>query len=52
MSKVVKYKIIDLNNKTKEDINLPGFIFSTDIKQDIVAKVVNWQLANRWQGSD
>ena len=51
MSKVVKYKIIDLNNKTKEDINLPGFIFSTDIKQEIVAKVVNWQLANRRQGS-
>ena len=51
MSKIVKHKIIDLNNKSKEDIDLPGFIFSTDIKQEIVAKVVNWQLANRRQGS-
>ena len=44
-------KIIDLNNKVKEDIDLPSFIFSTDIKQEIVAKVVNWQLSNRRQGS-
>ena len=51
MSKAIKYKIIDLNNKVKEDIDLPGFIFSTDIKQEIVAKVINWQLANKRQGS-
>ena len=51
MSKAIKYKIIDLNNKVKEDIDLPSFIFSTDIKQEIVAKVVNWQLSNRRQGS-
>ncbi len=51
MSKAIKHKILDLNNKTKEDIDLPKFIFSTDIKQEIVAKVVNWQLANKRQGS-
>ena len=51
MSKAIKHKIIDLNNKAKEDIDLPSFIFSTDIKQEIVAKVVNWQLSNRRQGS-
>ena len=51
MTKAIKYKIIDLNNKEKEDIDLPSFIFSTDIKQEIVAKVVNWQLSNRRQGS-
>ncbi|MAH89164.1 MAG: 50S ribosomal protein L4 [Pelagibacterales bacterium] len=51
MSKAIKHKIIDLNNKVKEDIDLPGFIFSTDIKQEIVAKVINWQLANKRQGS-
>ncbi len=51
MSKAIKHKIIDLNNHAKEDIDLPGFIFSTDIKQEIVAKVVNWQLSNRRQGS-
>ena len=51
MSKAIKHKIIDLNNKAKEDIELPSFIFSTDIKQEIVAKVINWQLSNRRQGS-
>ena len=51
MSKAIKHKIIDLNTKVKEDIDLPSFIFSTDIKQEIVAKVVNWQLSNRRQGS-
>ena len=51
MSKAIKHKILDLNNKTKEDIDVPKFIFSTDIKQEIVAKVVNWQLANKRQGS-
>ena len=51
MDKAIKHKIIDLNNKVKEDIDLPGFIFSTDIKQEIVAKVINWQLANKRQGS-
>ena len=51
MSKAIKHQIIDLNNKAKEDMDLPGFIFSTDIKQEIVAKVINWQLSNRRQGS-
>ena len=47
MSKVIKFNVIDLDNKKKEDINLPGYIFSTEIKQEIVAKVVNWQLAKK-----
>lgn len=51
MSKVIKFNVIDLDNKKKEDINLPGYIFSTEIKQEIVAKVVNWQLAKKRQGS-
>ena len=51
MSKAIKHKIIDLDNKSKENIDLPSFIFSTEIKQEIVAKVVNWQLSNKRQGS-
>ena len=51
MDKAIKHKIIDLDNKSKENIDLPGFIFSADIKEEIVAKVVNWQLSNRRQGS-
>ena len=51
MSKVIKFNVIDLDNKKKEDINLPEYIFSTEIKEEIVAKVVNWQLAKKRQGS-
>ena len=51
MSKQIKYKIIDLDNKKKEDIDLPEHIFSSDLKEEIVAKVINWQLAKRRQGS-
>ena len=51
MSKAIKHKIIDLDNQSKENIDLPSFIFSTEIKKEIVAKVVNWQLSNKRQGS-
>ena len=51
MSKAIKHKIIDLDNKSKENIELPGSIFSAEIKEEIVAKVINWQLANKRQGS-
>ena len=51
MDKPIKHKIIDLDNKSKENIDLPSFIFSTEIKEEIVAKVVNWQLSNKRQGS-
>ena len=51
MVKSLKIKVYDLNNKEKEEITLPTFIFSADIKEDIVAKVVNWQLSKKRQGS-
>ena len=51
MDKAIKHKIIDLDNKSKENIDLPSFIFSVEIKKEIVAKVVNWQLSNKRQGS-
>jgi len=51
MAKALKIKIIDLDNKEKEDINLPSDIFSTEIKEEIVAKVVNWQMSKKRQGT-
>ena len=51
MDKAIKHKIIDLDNKSKENIDLPRFIFSAEIKKEIVAKVVNWQLSIKRQGS-
>ena len=50
MDKAIKHKIIDLDNKSKENIDLPSFIFLRKLKE-IVAKVVNWQLSNKRQGS-
>ena len=51
MAKILKIKVFDLDNKQKDDIDVPSFIFSTDIKEEIVAKVVNWQLSKKRQGS-
>ena len=36
MTKVIKFKIVDLDNKKKDDIDLPSYIFSTEIKEEIV----------------
>ena len=51
MAKILKIKVFDLDNKQKDDIDVPSFIFSADIKEEIVAKVVNWQLSKKRQGS-
>jgi large subunit ribosomal protein L4 len=51
MDKLLKIKVYDLDNKEIEDLNVPSSIFDVEIKTDIVAKVVNWQLSNKRQGS-
>ena len=51
MAKSIKLRVYDLNNNQKQEINVPSSIFSADIRDDIVAKVVNWQLAKKRQGS-
>jgi large subunit ribosomal protein L4 len=50
-TKQLKIKVYDLDNKEVEDFSAPGSIFEVEIKTDIVAKVVNWQLAKKRQGS-
>jgi large subunit ribosomal protein L4 len=51
MGKLLKIKVYDLDNKEVEDLSVPGSIFDVELKPDIVAKVVNWQLSNKRQGS-
>ncbi len=51
MGKLLKIKVYDLDNKEVEDFNVPSSIFDVELKSDIVAKVVNWQLSNKRQGS-
>ena len=49
--KDLQVKIISLDNKELESTMLPKNIFGLDIKEEIIAKVVNWQLAKKRQGS-
>ena len=49
--KNLQVKIISLDNKELESTMLPKNIFGLDIKEEIIAKVVNWQLAKKRQGS-
>ena len=51
MVKLLKIKVYDLDNKEIEDLSVPSSIFDVELKSDIVAKVVNWQLSNKRQGS-
>ena len=51
MGKLLKIKVYDLDNKEVEDLSVPSSIFDVELKSDIVAKVVNWQLSNKRQGS-
>jgi large subunit ribosomal protein L4 len=51
MGKLLKIKVYDLDNKEIEDLSVPDSIFDVELKTDIVAKVVNWQLSNKRQGS-
>ena len=51
MSKNLKIKVYNLDNKEVDDINLPKNIFGQEVKKEIVAKLVNWQLAKKRQGN-
>ena len=51
MSKLLTIKVYDLDNKEVEDLSVPVSIFKAELKKDIVAKVVNWQLSKKRQGS-
>ena len=51
MSKSLKIKVYTLDNKEVEDVNLSKDVFGQEVKQEVVAKLVNWQLAKKRQGS-
>ena len=46
-----KIKVINLDNKVIDDIFLSEKVFSAKENKDIIAKLVNWQLAKRRQGT-
>ena len=47
----MKHDIINLDSKKVGSVELKKSIFSLPIRRDILKEVVNWQLANRRQGS-
>lgn len=47
----IKCKVIDLDNKAAGDLTLDEGIFGLDVRTDILARMVNYQLAKRRAGT-
>ena len=47
----MKSKVIDLDNKAAGDIDLADDIFGAEVRKDLLARMVNWQLAMRRAGT-
>ena len=47
----IKAKIVDLDNKPAGEIELDEAVFGLPSRPDIVARVINWQLAKRRAGT-
>ena len=47
----VKIKVINLDNKEVEDIFLSETVFNVKQNKDTIARLVNWQLAKKRQGT-
>lgn len=47
----MKYEIRDFDNKRRGEVQLSPEIFSSPLRQDILARMVHWQLAKRRAGT-
>lgn len=47
----IKLKAIDLDNKAAGDVSLNDAVFGVDVRKDILARMVDWQLAKRRAGT-
>ena len=43
--------VLTLDNKKAGSIDLDDSVFGVDVKPDVLARVVNWQLAKRRSGN-
>lgn len=48
---MIKYDIINLENKKQGQIELSSEVFGLPVRRDILTRVVNWQLAKRRAGT-
>lgn len=47
----MKYDVINLENKKVDTIELDDSVFGIDVRNDIMARVIDWQLAKRRAGT-
>ncbi|MDR1477074.1 MAG: 50S ribosomal protein L4, partial [Rickettsiales bacterium] len=47
----MKYEVLTLENKPAGQVDLPDSVFGVAPRKDILARVVNWQLAKRRAGT-
>ena len=47
----IKHDVLDWSGKSKETIDLPGDVFDVEIRKDIIAEIVRFQLAKRRAGT-
>ena len=47
----MKQNIVNLDNQNVGSIELADSVFGVEVRQDILSRVVNWQLANRRAGT-
>jgi len=47
----MKSKVVTLDNKASGDIDLDDAVFAADVRKDILARMVNYQLAKRRAGT-
>lgn len=48
---MMKVDVLSLENKKVGDIALPEDIFGSEIREDIISRVIHWQLAKRRSGT-
>lgn len=47
----MKYDVIDLDNNKVSSVDLSDAIFGVEVREDIIARVIDWQLAGRRAGT-
>ena len=47
----MKCDVVTLENKGAGSVDLDDAVFGADVRADIMARVVNWQLAKRRSGN-
>jgi len=47
----IKAKVVNFENKSVGDVELPGDVFGVEVRKDLLARAIHWQLAKRRSGN-